>query len=263
MRARGWVCGLVVWAAVVSAAAADPKPQPVDIKPLRDKLAVFKDADGGVYVLFHERDATPQLFYGTPKLLHRQVLDGSRSRNGDAWSVSIWAPRLAYPYMGMIERDKDGNVRTTCQDKLAHGLTPVTGDAAAAILDKAKFVTTQYTRRALWLARDDRGVYYYVDVLAKEYGGNGHRVFIGRKGAMKQVALTDVTVDTGGEVFSTKSGDLRLVRSAETPTKPAAATWIRGEKRTELVQLDTYMNQPLIFRDLGIYKLGGAICGSL
>jgi len=262
MRARGWVPGLVAWVVIAGTAAADPKPKPVDIAPLRDKAAVFKDADGGVYVLYNEPDVAPKLFYGSPKLLHQQVLDGSRSRNGDAWSIAIWAPRLAYPFMGMIERDKDGNYRTTCQDKLAHGLAPVAGDEAKAILTKATFVTTQFTRRALWLARDDRGVYYYVDVLSKEYGGNGHRVFVGKKGAMKQIALTDVTIDTAGEVFSTKTGDLRLVRNT-TDLSKATVTWIRGEKRTELVHLDTYMNQPLIFRELGIYKVAGAICGSL
>lgn len=249
--------------AVIASAAADPRPQAVDIKPLRDKLAVFKDADGGIYALFYVRDVEPKLFYGTSKVLYEQILEGSRSRNGDAWTISIWAPRLAYPFMGTIERDRDGNYKTACQDKLAHGLTPVTGDAAAAILDKAKFLTSQFMRRPLWLARDDRGVYYYVDVLAKAHGGNGHRVFVGKKGAMKQVALTDVTIDTGGEVFSTKSGDLRLVRSQDVATKATTATWIRGERRTELVQLDTYMNQPLIFRELGIYKLTGAICGSM
>jgi len=62
-------------------------------------------------------------------------------------------------------------------------------------------------------ARDDAGVYYYVDRIAKVYGGKGFRVFVGKKGAMKQLALTDVASDSEGDVFSTKTGDLRLVRN--------------------------------------------------
>ena len=37
--------------------------------------------------------------------------------------------------------------------------------------------------------------------LAKAYGGEGYRVFSGKKGAMKQLPLTDVAHDTGGDVL--------------------------------------------------------------
>ena len=40
-------------------------------------------------------------------------------------------------------------------------------------------------------------------------------MFVGKKGAMKQLPLTDVASDTAGEVFATKTGDLRLVAIAE------------------------------------------------
>jgi hypothetical protein len=40
-------------------------------------------------------------------------------------------------------------------------------------------------------------------------------------------------------------------------------TWIRGEKRTDLVGLDLDVNSRLIFRDLGVYKFTGTICDNI
>lgn len=247
--------------ALAIVASADPKPKPVDIKPFRDKLVVLKDADGGTYAVMNETTGR-RVFYGpTSKVLHEAVLDGSSSRDGDAWSISLIAPTTEYPFIAIIERKKDGTYLRSCGARgVSLALTELTGDKAKETLDKATFLTAQHVRRPHLLARDDRGVYYYVDVLRERYGGNGHRVFIGKKGAMKQVPLTDIASDTGGEVYSTKSGDLRLVSTLESTKK--TAQWIRGERRSELVYLDPYMNQPLIYRDLGIYKLTGTLCGS-
>ena len=255
---------LLIACAVATAANADPKPRAVDIKPIRDRLVVLKDADGGVYAVVNERGSEPRVFYGNAKVLHEAVLDGGRSRDGDAWSVSVMAPRTSYPFMAFIERKQDGTYRRSCgNDGPVAELAVLGGDKAKAILDGAKFLTTQVIRRPHLLARDDRGVYYYVDVLRDQYGGRGHRVFVGKKGALKQLPLTDVASDTAGEVFSTKTGDLRLTWTRDGGDKKPTAQWIRGERKNELVFLDVYMNQPLIFRDLGIYKLAGTICGNL
>jgi len=265
MLARSLVA-LLALLALARFGRADPKAKAVDIKPFRDKLVVLKDANGGIYVVANEKDDDAHVFYGTPSgktlVLREQLLDGPRSWDGDSWSVTTQAPRVEYPFQGHVEKRKDGSFRVTCGQKVDAGLSEITGEKAKDILDKAQFLTTAYFYRAYLLARDDRGIYYYVDILRDQYGGSGHRVFIGKKGAMKQVPLTDVASDTAGEVFSTKTGDLRLVRTVakeggETKTQ---AQWIRGEKSSELISLDVYMNNPLIYRDLGVYKVSGAIC---
>ena len=251
---------------LVGVASADPKPKPVDIKPFRDKLVVLKDADGGIYAVSNERGGEPHIFYGPGKVLYEVVREGSGGRDGDAWSIALRAPRTEYPFIATIDRKKDGTYRRACGNKgPVVELTEITGDKAKEILDKSQFLTTQMVRRPHLLARDDKGVYYFVDVLRDEYGGNAHRVFVGKKGALKQVPLTDAIVDTGGEVYTTKSGDLRLVKNNESPSgapKPTAL-WVRGERKNELVYLDVYMNQPLIYRELGIYKIAGTLCGSI
>src|SRR5262245_60201178 len=96
MRARRVACVFAVLAAgashiVPNIASAEPKPAAVDIKPFRGELLVFQDAAGGTYAV--RPGADPRAFYGTGKVLYEQVVTG-RSANGDAWSVSIWAPRI-------------------------------------------------------------------------------------------------------------------------------------------------------------------------
>ena len=267
MHARGWSLAvptvLAVLLAVSSSAAAEPKPKPVDIKPFRDRLIVLQDADGGTYIASPGSDG--RLFYGAGgknKNVYEQVIVG-RSSDGTtgAWDVAVWAPRVPNFQPGTVGRKPDGTYTKFCGSKRETGLTEVTGDKAKAIIDKATFLTSAMIRRPYLLARDDAAVYYYVDVIRDQYGGNGHRVFIGKKGAMKQRPLTDVTTDTAGDVFSTKTGDLRIVRDIS--EGKSNVQWIKGEKRAQLISLDTEANSPLIFKDLGVYGFTGSICENL
>ena len=95
-------------------------------------------------------------------------------------------------------------------------LTEISGDKAKAVLDKSQFLSPGLVRRPHLLARDDMGIYYYVDKLSERHGGKAFRVFVGKRGAMKQVPLVDIAMDSAGQVFSTKTGDLRLVDSFQT-----------------------------------------------
>jgi hypothetical protein len=40
-------------------------------------------------------------------------------------------------------------------------------------------------------------------------------------------------------------------------------TWVKGEKRLELVYLDTDVNSAVIFRDLGVYTFLGTLCDNV
>ncbi len=263
MVARGCVVAALLWA---SFASADPAPKPVDIKDMKATMLVFKDADGGIYVV--SRDKDKRVFFGTgrDKLLYDQIIEGGAGTQGEAWHISVSAPRATYPFMGAVGRRLDLSFYRSCggSDTATEAeLTQLTGDKASEVLDKFKFMTSTMVRRPYLLARDDRGIYYYVDVLRDRYGGGSHRVYVGKKGALKQLALTDVTSDSAGDVFSTKTGDLRLVHTVAGGAEKPTAQWIRGEKKSDLIYLDTYMNQPLIYRDFGLYKIPGTICGNI
>jgi hypothetical protein len=260
MHARGWVIGVLV--ATAATVAAEPAPKPVDIKELKPKAVVLADAQGGTYVVFRGGD-DPKVFYGpNAKALYEQIIIGSSSDGDGGWEFNTWAPRVPEgSHLGSIEHKKDGSYQKTCRGKDDLGLTELTGDKARAILDKAGFLTMAIVHVPHLLARDDSGVYYYVDRFAKIYGGKGYRVFVGKKGAMKQMPLTDVASDSAGDVFSTKTGDLRLVRNSD--SNKETMTWVRGEKRTELVFLDTDVNSVVIFKDLGIYTFLGTLCDNV
>ncbi len=267
MRARSATIALLAFSAVAS---AEPQPKPVDIKPFRAELLVFADAAGNTYVVKPHKEATdkttkedPRIFFGPAgKPLYEQGYQG-RSANGAMWSYQSWAPRIPGIRPAYFTHNEDGTYHKQCDaDDVV--LTQLTGDKAKAVLDKSKFMTEFLIRRAHLLARDDSGVYYYVDHLAAAYGGKGYRVFVGKKGAVKQLPLSDVATDTAGEVYATKSGDLRLNREAKVgETKTDKAIWVRGEKRTELVSLDVDANSPLIFSDLGIYQFLGTLCDNI
>ena len=256
MHARGWVIGVLV--ATASTVAAEPAPKPVDIKDLKSKAVVLADAQGGTYVVLRGGD-DPKVFFGpNAKTLYEQIIIGSFSDGEGGWEFNTWAPRVPEgSHLGSLEHKKDGSYQKTCRGKDDLGLTELTGDKARAVLDKAAFLTMAIVHVPHLLARDDSGVYYYVDRFAKIYGGKGYRVFVGKKGAMKQMPLTDVASDSAGDVFSTKTGDLRLVRNSD--SNKETMTWVRGEKRTELVFLDTDVNSVVIFKDLGIYTFLGTL----
>ncbi|HEY5928382.1 MAG TPA: hypothetical protein VIV11_42140 [Kofleriaceae bacterium] len=261
MRARGW--WLPVLLAFSTSAAADPKPKAVDIKPIRDQLIVLTDGDGGIYIAQPGRDG--KLFYGVGgknKNVYEQIVI-SRSSDGTtgAWDVGVWAPRVSNVRPGTVGKRRDGSYERSCGHDDKTPLTELTGDKAKAVLDKSVFLTSAMIRKPYLLARDDAAVYYYVDVIRDQYGGKGHRVFIGKKGAMKQKPLTDVTTDTAGDVFATKTGDLRIVR--DTTDGKNAVSWVKGEKRVQLFWLDVDANSPLIWKDLGVYGFTGSICESI
>src|SRR5205085_10996531 len=123
MRARGWVvAGMLAGFATVAVAQpakdSDPKPAPVDIKAIRDKLQVFQDKAGGTYVVYAAVDSggDARVFYGTGKQLYEQIGMG-RSRNGDAWAVNTWAPRIAELRPASVMRKEDGTFMRWCDGK--------------------------------------------------------------------------------------------------------------------------------------------------
>jgi hypothetical protein len=253
---------VVAIACAAGSVHAEPTPQKVDTKPFRDELLVFNDAATNLYVVRPPKfgDKTPaRVWFGQPgKPLYEQLVVG-RSHNGPAWDVSTWAPRISAVRPANFIHNADGSYTKTCGDQPPVQLTQLTGDKAKAVLDKHTLMTEFLQRRAHMLARDDSGTYYYVDRLSSALGGKSFRVYVGKKGGMKLLPLSDVATDTAGEVFSTKSGDLRLDRRADI----SKMVWIRGEKRTELITLDVDTNSPVIFSDLGIYPFLGTICDNM
>jgi hypothetical protein len=259
MRARAACLAVLVAAGVAS---GEPKPKPVDTKAFRDKLIVLQDQSGGSYIVANQRGSDPRVFYGTGKTVYEQIVM-AKSWNEDSWSIHVMAPRAPQNRHASLVYKQDKTYSLFCGDTET-GLTQVTGDKAKQILDKSAFMTTGLIHRAVVLARDDHGVYYYVDAVRDEYGGKGFRLFVGRKGGMKELPLLDIASDSSGQVFATKGGELKLdYRKTNDPDANDTAIWVRGDKREPLVVLDVLLNSPVIYGELGVYTFTGTVCDTM
>ena len=238
---------------------ASEKARPIDIKPAADKLDVFKDEDGNYFVspragAMSVDDASHWVFFGNGKSFWQQRIIGS-SEQDKHLEWYLWAPRAKGMQQAALSIDPSGSfVQCRPRDDGKRKLVQLTADEAKTALARATFYPPLWERQTHVLLRDDDGVYYFVDELREELGGNGYRVFVGAKGALKELPMTNVATDSAGEVFATKSGSIKIVTAGD------KAFWIKGSKKTELVRLDPQENRYLIYRELGIYGQLGAVC---
>lgn len=245
--------------------AAPPKAKTIDVKPVADKLAVYKDDLGNYYVspisrAFEKSDeASKWVFFGDGKTMYQQrIIGSSQDDKGLAWS--LWSPRARDMAAASLTLHTNNNFiacRASSQvDGPGHRvLMQLNADEAATFLKSAKFYPELHTRAAHFLARDDDARYYFVDALRDEHGGNGFRVFAGMKGAMKQLPMANMARDTAGEIFATKTGQLKIVAG-----RNGTAFWIKNGKKTELTIVPIFENRYLVYRELGIYGSLGVVC---
>ncbi len=261
---------LLMWAAVPAVAAPTAEkveekagqPKLIDAKPVLSKLLAFRDDVGGIYIVpapdaFKELDdAAAWVFHGDAKSVYQQRIISSGSESGKHYSWGMWAPRAkVWPgRLGPVQ----GKFSVTCTEGTDRLLTQLKPDEAQALFSSVKFYAQLWQRQAKFLARDEDGTYYYVDELRKENGGNGFRVYVGLKGAMKQLPMLNVVSDSAGDIYATKSGQLKIVAD-----RGSVAYWIKRGKKRALTVLDVSDNRYLIYRDLGIYGTLGAICDDL
>jgi len=251
---------LIVVAALAGSALAEPKPDAkIDVAPMASKLDVFRDDTGMFFVSpaasATDKDLDKWVFYGDGKTMYQQRVIGS-STDGSHRSWIVWAPRVKGIQNASIDLTPSAmEVRCTNHKEGKKALTELAADEAKTFLAHAVFYPPLWRRTAHFLARDDDGTYYYVDQLQDQYGGKGFRVFVGPKGAMKELAMTNVVSDSAGEIFATKGGELKIITGTD-----GTAVWKKGEKKLPLVVLDLWKNRYLIYRDLGIYGALGVVC---
>lgn len=248
---RAAPAALVVIASLVSAAPADARPKRkksdlVDISAAKARLKVLADSQGRIYVIDDGYQSEEMVFFGDRRHVYRLRIFGGGA-NGTEFSYRFWSPRV--DSQADIGRKATGEWYVQCKDDV-EVLKPVADGDAKAVLDKAAFHTPLWKRQAHVLARDDNGVYYYVDRLRDEEGGKGYRIFVGQAGAMKELAMKNVVSDSVGEIFATKGGQLRLL------TSNAETTWIKGAAKSALTAVPVADNVKLIYGDLGVYPAG-------
>jgi hypothetical protein len=71
-------------------------------------------------------------------------------------------------------------------------------------------VANAFERVPQRLARDDAGTYYYTDALNIPEGFTDHRLYVGKRGALRPMKLKDQVMDAAGELFITDAGTFKF-----------------------------------------------------
>jgi hypothetical protein len=226
-------------------AAAPATAKVVDIGPLKSQLRVLDDGKGHfIVVLPFGEDVFQHLYWGDGKAFWAQRVFGGGSEGQIAFDRVFWEPRVRERWKASFYL-KDGVYTLRCSDRstLFH---PTEEKNAQAILDGATFHPPRWQHRAYALARDESGTYYYVD-RARDDEVKDFRLWAGPRGQLKPLAMTNVVSDSEGDIFATRSGELRLVLDKK------ESVWVKAKQRTTLKLLPLEDNVQLIYSDLGVY----------
>jgi len=216
----------------------------VSIKGAESKLAVWTDGKGHYVaaVPFAKPDERKWFFYGNGKEFWQQRVVAS-SRNEDIeWELEFQEPASTAGFLAFQE--KKTHVR--CEGR-STALSQLPDAKARSMLAAARFHSPRWKTYPYALARDNIGKYYYVDRQREPANNHNFRLYVGPRGSMKLMTMTNIVSDSGGDIFATKNGELRLVLDKN------EAAWIEGKTETKLVALPVHENTKLIHRDLGVY----------
>ena len=193
------------------------------LKYERDKASLFV----GTGTAFYPSDVAESFYFSTLNLQEGSIR-ALLIRDSRTWQLSCGSQKKPLQLLSKKERD--------------------------AVLRGATFEKQpKWKREPYFLSRDSRGTYYYVDKYSERFGGKRYRVFVGRRGQLKLTKLKGVVEDSEGTLFSTDSGELRLVVNTGGEAGRQSAVWIRGRKETPLTSVAIRPNLRLIYDELGVY----------
>jgi hypothetical protein len=246
-----------------SSSRAAQEADEVDVARLKPDMVVLHDGHGHYLALLAMREMD-MTFYGDGRIFHQLRVYSSSSDGGAGTSSRrFWSPIAT---QADIILGAGGSWSVHCSDRV----TPMVSlgpKETEGVLARARFLGPFWKRKAHALARDDRGIYHYVDMIRDDRPANerardpnpprGYRLHVGRRGRMKEQRLTDAVEDSKGLVLSTRRADLALDFGAKT------AVLSTGRTRTQLSYLPVEDNTLLIYRDLGLYRKLGVPCDDM
>ncbi|MGZ3446205.1 MAG: hypothetical protein ACXWLG_12430 [Myxococcaceae bacterium] len=227
--------------------AAEPAADPIDVSAVRDQLVVVADGKGHYIAVIPFGDSIWEHLYWSAdgKDFYQQRVFGGGSSGTESFERSFWEPRVR-GRSGASFGMHDGTYKLWCGERTTV-FTSTEPGKAKALLAGAKFHPPLWKYRAYALARDDSGTYYYVD-RRREDGSMEFRLYSGPRGSMKPLKMVNVVSDSEGDIFSTRSGELRLVLDKK------ESAWVQKGKRQTLKSLPVEDNVALIYDDLGVYS---------
>jgi hypothetical protein len=136
----------------------------------------------------------------------------------------------------------------SCGERTTQLQLVAAADAKKMLMD-AKIGPSPQKHRPHRLLRDELGNYYYVDKGFRPGEEKRFRLFKGPKGSLKEQKMTNVVSDSEGEIFSTKTGSLRLIIDKKDP-----GVWLEQKKSLKLREVPIHENMPMIYNELGVYS---------
>jgi hypothetical protein len=227
-----------------SARAATPPAENVDVEAVKSELRVFDDGKGNYLALIpFGSDMWSHFYWGDGKVFWTQRVVGGRSEGDISFEKVFWDPRVPRAQASLWL--KEGVYTLGCGERTTV-FKPTPPEQSTTLLASATFKPPRWKRRAYALARDESGTYYYVD-RARDEDVKDFRLWTGLRGQLKPLKMTNVVSDSEGDIFATRTGELRLVLDKN------ESYWVKGKARTALKLLPLEDNVRLIYSELGVY----------
>jgi hypothetical protein len=224
-----------------------------DISAVRSDLSVYTDGKGHYLALVEpdwEKEAPKDLtlFYGDGKTFHAAQV-GNAMADGMKFEIGFQDPRIPSSPAGTVKRE-GGKVELSCWGKAE--LTKLPDADAQAMIGGATYFKNATKWSPLALSRKGDN-FLYVDSEVGE--GDAHRVFSGKKGAMKQIPVKSSKYDRDSNTFTfvTEKGTLLATR-VENPREYTLGLAWEGKQDADWEPLGRGDNWKIIFEELGVYK---------
>jgi hypothetical protein len=243
--------GPVLAALALSLLQAEPNNTPptekLDVSARKAQLRAFSDGKKHVVIIEMSKEKTVPdwVFYGDGKSMYRLYTHGGGGETGVSFEVALWEPRT--PTANAFVEYRNGKLHVGCADRKTE-LPQLSAEDTKKTVDAADFYSYRWTRKPYLLARDDKGTYYFVDMQRDVPGKKDMRLYIGPRGKLKLQQMTNIVSDSMGDIFSTRSGELRLVANTD------SLKWVQGKEESKLTNVPPDENHVMIYTELGVYE---------
>lgn len=214
-----------------------------------DRVQVFVDGAGNYLVRDLQKESFAPFYAGSLERLYAQRIIGGGASGNTQWNEVFWDPRHGSNWLSSAEF-RNEKLTLRCGEKVIdYQLLSLQKSRDA--MAKARFFDVRWQRSLHAVLRNDNAEWWVIDRARTERVGitmraKDFRVYHGRRGHFRMLALQDVVSDSGGELFFTEEGKLVLPKDNQ-------ARWETGDATAPIKWLDLYETAAHAYGDLGVY----------